>query len=458
MMTEPLIPTEPTALQARILKYRNHCNIFSSGARGTAKSTALCFDILAHVLDYGPLASVLVLRESWSGLQEIQQKLFMMARIAFGPSVSQNKAEGSLTFPNGARCDFSNVSDADSYAKHLGKSRSMLAADDFGNFPPGAVQYVNMLRSNLRVPGGKRTHIHMTANPHGRNHTHCLKNFVNQAPAWTPYREEGDGEWWIHAHSILGQNPHLDTEQYRRQLIAATKGNPALRAAWIDGDWNVQGAGLMFEMFDPTQHLGECPRTRVRYAVGIDFGTASPSVGILFAELQEYAAGHIPGDVFAVDMWDTCLTPEDYATGDGSPPVVLAEYTKELLDRNRAKRNTPVTVDDARGLMNDTVVGIFNESGLRAEKAKGKSRAGGWALMRQYLQGALDRDAGKGLWISPKCQHLIDTMQVAQRDDLRPDDISRHFKEDHALDAGVIGLKSLVQRPKTGSGRTIGMW
>ncbi|MEZ5897948.1 MAG: phage terminase large subunit [Hyphomicrobiaceae bacterium] len=451
------LPTSPSPFQARVLAYRRHCNIFNGGGRGSGKSVSLCFDVLDHCKELGPAASVLVLRESHAGLQELMFKLYQLAVLIFGTGVGMNKAAGTLQLPSGALVTFSNVGDADSYAKIQGRTFTMLAADELGNYPMQAIHFVSLIRSNLRPPKGIRPHIHVTANPFGRAHTFCLKQYVNRGAPWEPYRENGDGDWWVNCHSNLEDNPHIDQEQYRRQLQAATTNNPALNQAWEFGDWAAKGGGLMFDMFEPTIHVRKPPRARMRYIVGGDFGTASPSTAILLGELRDHASHFVPGDIFAIDMIDTCLTRDDYATGDGSPPPFIAAMIRDMLTRNSASLNTEVIFDDMRGTFSETVVGIFRDHGLNAYKPTNKDRTGTWALMRTRLQAAANGD-GRGLWISPKCGHLIDTIGIAPRDDLRPEDISRHFREDHAIDGCGYGLRELASGPRVSQGRVIGMW
>lgn len=133
---------------------------------------------------------------------------------------------------------------------------------------------------------------------------------------------------------------------------------------------------------------------------------------------------------------------------------------KSLLDTYGLRHSTDVLVDDMRSGIGgaETVVGILREQGLSgAEKVRDKNRVGGWARIRNYLDGAANGDS-KGLWISPKCGHLIDTMQTAMRDDLRPEDLSRHLKEDHALDALNYGVHSLATGHRSGNAAVVGAW
>jgi len=453
------LPVTATPFQSRVLQYRRHCNIFNGGGRGSGKSVSLMHDILDHCNTLGPVASVLVLRESWGGLMELQFKLFMLARIAFGPSVSQNKGAGTLSLPNGAMIHFRNVGDDDSFAAAQGKTYTMIAADEAGNYNLKGIQYFTLLRSNLRPPKGFRAHIHITANPMGRSHTYFLRNFVNRGAAWHPYLSD-EGEFWVNCYSNLQDNPHIDQDNYRKQLVAATAGNPALQQAWVSGDWHTKGGGLMFEMFDPRVHIKDPPPPHyLKLRIGVDWGTASPATATLLGELRSPLGTFIPGDLFAVDGCDTCLTPDNYSQGDGSPASVFAAMIKaRLLEPYNLPFSTEIVVDDARGLSDDTVVQIFHQQGLSgSEKVVGKDRVGTWTRIRNLLDGAIHGDS-HGLWFSPRCGALIDTIQVAPRDDLRPEDLSRHWNEDHHVDGLGYVVKAVGVGRKSTQSRVIGAY
>lgn len=451
------LPTEPSEFQSRVLSYRRHCNILNAGARGTGKSVSLVLDIIDHVNELKNAASVLLLRESWNGILEISEKLYATSRAAFGPSVTMNKGSGVIAYPNGGHVYFRNIGDSDSFAAMQGKTYTMIAGDEAGGYPPAAIQYLQLLRSNLRPPRGIRSHIHLTANPMGRAHTHFLRHHVNKAPPWVPYQI--DGIWWVNCHSEIGCNPYIDNEAYLREITAATAGNPALRAAWTTGSWMEKGGGLMFDIFEPRIHVRPPPHTtRMKFVVGSDWGTASPSVAILAGELLDPMQNYIPGDIFLIDEVDTCREPGNYADGDGTSAGTWAAMIKDLLERNGVSTQTEVIIDNARGLNKDeTVVNILREEGLNASPPRHKDRIGGWTSLRQKLASAEHGD-GKGLWISPRCPGLIATMETAIRDDLRPADLHRHLKEDHHLDAGRYAVAALGEGAKSSQSKVIGAW
>jgi len=441
----------PTTFQQAVLRFRSHCNILNAGGRGSGKTFSMLLHLLDHMRDHDVDARPLVLREQWSALQEIQIEMLDLCTAAFGHA-QRNKAEGTLTLPTGGVITFSNVADENSYARHQGRSYTGLFADEVGNYPPGAFRFLQRVRSNLRVPYGRRVDIHFTANPHGRAHTLLFRQYISTSPPWHPFQDEV-ADWWVWTTSDLSMNPHIDQEAYRRQLIASTGNDKALADAWIKGDWSVLG-GVMFDMFNPAAHIVVPPQADLRHRVGGDWGTAAPSTAILLGQLRD-DAGRLPaGSVIALAEVDTA-DPSDLSLGTGAPPQMLAEMIREMCAPFGVRRPRLV-IDDARGLQSETVIQLMRENGLSAYKPRRKDRVGQWALIRQLLSNAVTGD-GPGLYFTNRCPHLIETLPEAPRGTLRPEDVDPRWDRDHWLDALAYGLRDMWGN-RVRVGRTSGMY
>lgn len=444
----------PTHFQQAVLRFRSHCHIVNAGGRGSGKSFSMVLDLIDHCRDFGADARPLVTRESWSGLQQLSDDILDLARSAFG-NAQRNKGEGTITLPNGAVITLSQMADENSYSKHQGKSFSALYADEAGNYPPAAWAFLRRVRSNLRVAPGRRAHIHLTCNPHGRAHTVIYKEFITRAPPWHPFQDD-QGEWWVWTTSSLDDNPHIDRESYRRQLLASTGSDRALADAWLAGKWDVLG-GVMFDVFDPAVHIIRRPAVTASYRmiIGADWGTAAPATGILLGRLRE-PLGHLrQGDIIALDETDTA-DPADLSLGTGASVHTWAEQLREMMARN-GRRGVVVVTDDARGLNGDTVVRELVNCQISAHRPHRKDRVGTWTLIRSMLQAAADGSDRPALWITDRCPHLIDTLPEAPRGTLRPEDIDPKWPRDHWLDGLGYGLRELHQH-RVGHGRAIGLF
>jgi hypothetical protein len=423
----------------------------NAGGRGSGKSFSLVLDLLDHCRVFGSNASPLVVRESWSGLQQLSDEILELSISAFGQA-HRNKGAGTIELPNRAMVTLTNIGDEASYAKHQGKSYTGLYADEVGNYPPQAFAFLQRVRSNLRVPPGCRPAIHMTANPHGRAHTIIFRQFVSKAPPWHPFQDEA-GDWWVWTTSDLTDNPHIDQDAYRRQLIAACGSDAALADAWLKGSWNVLG-GVMFDVFDPAIHIIEPPNADYRWRCGGDWGTAAPATCILLGQLRDNAGTFRAGSIIAFAETDTA-EPSDLSLGIGTPPQAFAEMIRELCAKFDI-RHPHVVMDDARGLQSETVIQLLRENGISAHKPYKKDRVGQWNLVRQLLSNARTGD-GPGLYFTNRCPHLLETLPEAPRGTLRPEDIDPKWPRDHWLDALAYGVRDLWTN-KVGSGRTIGMY
>lgn len=444
----------PTQFQTAVLRFRGHCNILNAGGRGSGKSYSMLLDLLGHCNDFGESARPLVTRESHAGLLELQDTVYELCVAAFGPTVQRNKHDCTVTLPTGGTIVFTNVGDETSYAKHQGKSYTALYGDEVGNYPPQAFAFLRRIMSNLRVAPGRRTHIHWTANPHGRSHTVLFKEFISKAPPWHPFADSA-GNLWIWTTSDLTSNPHIDQISYTRNIRAACGSDEKLADAWLKGSWDVLG-GVMFDAFDPATHIIRTPPYYdARYYIGGDWGSAAPAVAVLIARLKQPVGRLRQGDYIALDECNTA-DPSDLSIGLGHPPNAFAEMIKEMLARNGLRqRQAPMVMDDARGLQGDTVCGLMRECGLNAQRPYRKDRIGTWNLIRQLLHNAKTGE-GQALWFTTNCRYLLETLPEAPRGTLRAEDIDPKWPKDHALDALGYGLQAM-QNTTVKCGRVTGM-
>ncbi len=441
----------PTDYQAATLAFRNHFATLAAGGRGSGKTFGMMLAIVDHARKYGPAAKILILREQWKSLLELQFELLQLCITVFSHA-QRNKTEGTIYCSNGATLVFSNVSDENSYARQQGANYTMLAADEVGNYPPQAWKFLQLVRSNLRGPVGLRPEIIFCANPFGRSHSTLFKNWVSQSPPWHPFVHK-DGTMWVWTESNLTENPHIDQELYKQQLIAATMGQPELAEAWITGKWSAGLSGMMFQVFDPSTHVIEKPQgVDWKWRCGGDWGTAAPAACILLGQCKHDARlsdGRVIkfGSIVAVEEVDTAADPDNLNIGNGAPPQMFAEMIKEMCARHGWDRPY-VIQDDARGLASETVIDLFRLNGIQASKPVQKDRVGQWSLLNQLLSNAVTGD-GPGFYITPQCPHLIETLPEAPRGTLRAEDIDPKWLYDHWIDATVYGLRDLWGRKAT---------
>lgn len=443
----------------------NHDITLHVGGRGSGKTTNALLSVVKHVHQYGPQASVLILRESHSGLIQLQLELFAMLIAAYGPQgVNMNKNAGTITCSNGAMVELQNMSDERSYVQIQGKSYTFLMADEAGQYTANGWKLMFTVMSNLRGPKGMHTPTLILGNPYGQSHGRIVKTFLKKRPFWESYTDE-DGLRIIHCTSTLFQNPHIDHDAYVRRIKKACNGDKEKEKAWIDGDFNLNISSFWGDVWNPEVHLlpdligADIQHLRPRWRIGADWGTASPSVALLGCELRrDLPVGERlfrSGSVLVMDETTTVADWDDLSVGNGATPQSWAEQIKFMAKiDNGLKACPPVCTDDARGLANDTVTSLMQQAGVPAYKPTGKDRQGNFALVRQLLNNAITGD-GRGLYVSPKCRYIVETLPDAPRNPNNINDLDPKWNEDHGVDALAYLVADLVLR-KARYGRTSG--
>lgn len=437
----------------------HHDIVVHVGGRGSGKTInaliAMCHWLLRH-----PGINVLVLRESHSGLLQMFSDLYQMLCFFFGEkAVSQNKNAGTITLANGTVIELRCMADERAYVQIQGKSYQFLLADEMGNYSKAGFDLTHTVLSNMRGPKGLHCPAIFLGNPYGKSHAAMHKQYLSKSPFWESYVNKA-GLRIIHCHSTLRQNPHIDHEAYVRRIKVACNGDEEREKAWIDGSWSLNLTSFFGHCWDPKHHLlpsgliaADLLKHRPTFRIGADWGTRSACAAHLGAKLRSDL--YLPdqdrwlrsGSVLLLGETHTLadITMQDLASGTGIAPAGWAEKIKHMAITEQGLRATPpVAQDDARGLQGDTVSSLMAQAGVPCHRPH-KDRRGGWALMTQYLSNAMTGD-GPGLYVSPSCEYLLETLPHAPANKHDPSDTDPKWDADHSLDACQYTLSFLVSR------------
>lgn len=443
-------------------QWSRHVDVtFVGGSRGSGKTTGLILTLVRIIQEQGAAARVFVGRESHAGCIQLGNELFLLLCLAFGQgNVTRNQNAGtiSIRFPEGiASVEIRPFSDTKQYASIQGKTYTVAAFDEAGNYAKAGWDLMWQIMSNMRGPEGMHLPVLVLANPFGTSHGRIVKTFLNKAPWWTPYEDE-NGLRYINCQVNLTDNPHIDQQAYIARLKRACAGNPEKERAWIYGEFGLNVSSFFGNQWNPDVHLlptdliaADLLQYRPILGGSGDWGTRSACAGFIGLKLRSdliiqdrhYSAGSIfvLGECHTLADRDM----EDLSTGTGIAPQGWAEIIRDLaINQQGLKAVPPFIQDNARGLANDTVTTLMAQAGVPCHSPS-KDRKGGWALITQLLDNATTGD-GPGLFVHPSCLYLLATLPDAPANPNDPSDLDPKWDADHAVDALSYLCTFLTQR------------
>jgi hypothetical protein len=93
-----------------------------------------------------------------------------------------------------------------------------------------------------------------TCNPGGPGHSWVKQRYIDPAPPFTPYSDDGGKSFRVFIPSRLEDNPALINNDPGYVDRIRKAGSPELVRAWLEGDWTV-ALGAFFPEFNPMLHV-----------------------------------------------------------------------------------------------------------------------------------------------------------------------------------------------------------
>jgi hypothetical protein len=458
-MTDPIAPTP---YQSRVLHVPETYDLALAGGRGGGKSYCAALLILRHCEAHQERARVLVVRRTHRSLEDFALILRSIFG-GYGRDAHYNAQAGTWRLPGGAYCELGQLTDASDYARYQGRSFSLIVVDEASQH--ASPELLDLLRSNLRAPKPTPTRFVLIANPGSVGQNWIAKRYVLARTPWAPFVEESSGRTFVTCPSLFTDNPHVDHREYSAQLSAACASDPALLAAWAEGNWlvargayfsDVLGPSVSFGPWDPQDFaaIRDEPRAqRVRYRwesedrwrlyLSHDYGSAAPSV--------TYVCAVSPGAQGPCGRWfprDSILLLDELATCEPGSTTRGLGWTTDRLAAAIRDLATPWgcppsgVADDAifsqHGSSSGSIADELSRCGVHFSAAGKGSRVSGWQLTRSLLANAGKVDT-PALYVSRACQYWWETIPVLPRDPRRPEDLDSRAP-DHAADATRYGV------------------
>lgn len=311
-----------------------------------------------------------------------------------------------------------------------------------------------------------------TTNPHGSGHNWIKRDWIDRAPPGVPFEEKATvydpriqaerevSRSKVHIFGSYKENPYLPAA-YVATLQAIV--DPNKRRAWLGGDWNATGGGMLEEFWVPSTHV--LPRFPVpkawKLVRSFDWGSSHPfSVGfwaIANGEEVKLPDGTsfcpVKGSLVRVgDLYGVVTTKDGmgrtvpaYGTNKGLG-LEAREVARRVLEEERKMKAEGWTTGAFRPGPADNQIYNVNEkeSGsiaklmesegvawIRSDKSPG-SRKNGLELIKCGLMNARTGE-GPGIYVMQNCGAFLATVPGLPRDEKDPDDWDT-TAEDHVAD------------------------
>lgn len=434
--------------QSRAMRVPEEFDLFLGGGRGGGKSFVMALLCLRHAEQYGDRARMLFIRRSYAGLRDFELTSREVFGMAYGTGYSYNAGEHLFRLPTGATLELGQLESHTCYQKYQGRSVTMLLTDEAGQY--AAPDLLDLLRSNLRAPKGIPVRMVVAANPGGPGHHWLANRYVFAGSPWEPFLEAKSGRQWVYAPSTFAENPFMDSNAYRQQLMSSCPEDDELLRAWLEGDWAIaRGAyfsSVIAENRNAVDNWEAVPKGWDVY-LAHDFGSTAPSVTYLVArspgETGPDGRFYPRDSLVLIDELATARR-GDYNKGLGWTVPTLAEEIKAMAKTWNVRPQG--VADDAifakTGSGAGSIADEFRHAGIYFLPAKKADRITGWQVMRRLLA-----DAGKpdvpGLYVARRCWYWWATVPTLARDTRRVEDVDSSGP-DHAADASRYGC--LYQR------------
>ena len=338
----------------------------------------------------------------------------------------------TIKFPAGGIIWTGHLKDENAYEKYQGWELQKILVEELTQIPRES-DYEKLISSCRSTVPGLAAQVLSTANPGGPGHVWVKARFHINKPyiPFKPFLVNPDDPLEQQFHRVFIQAKAANNPigckadpQYVSQLMSIK--DPKLRAAWIDGDWDVF-SGQFFDMWSDQVHVIKpfvIPQDWMRYR-GLDWGYAA------FAACPWIATDYSGNHYIYREYYKDRETPRNTARN------ILQMSTGEqinltLADPSIWAKNQYGSGEYDEQATSKSIAQVFDEEGLFCTKAN-NDRTSGWNVVRDMLY--WDINHRPKLFVFDTCPNIIRTMPGLVHDDNKVEDLESDGSEDHLADA-----------------------
>lgn len=411
-------------------------DVLYGGAAGGSKSTSLLMYAIRSCMQW-PGLQAFWFRRTFPELE--QSVIRMLRRYGYAKALGArwNASKHELRFTNESSLTFGHAKSVAEVTALQSAEINLLLIDERTTIPPDVIDqlYIRVRSGVLGVPC---LGIRSATNPGGIGHSRVKAEYVEATGYGEREIVDDAGRRRIFIQARVSDTPQLG-EEYRRNLRGIA--DPALRAAFLDGDWGVF-AGQAFRQWRYDRHVVEpmpLPATWRRYN-GLDWGYSAPWCVLWLAE-DEDGRVWVYRELYATQVGES----------DQAKQILAAESDGEHVGIRYADDAMWATRGEAKPISS-----VYAENGVYLTEAGKGGRIAGWQRVRSYLaegpacahHRSLGWDTCPRLHVFSQVENLIRTLPALPFASTgNPEDVDSSA-EDHAPDALRYALINLGGGPE----------
>lgn len=416
------IPT-PNEKQA-LFFVDKHKFIAYGGARAGGKSWAVRVKAILLALRW-PGILILIIRKSYPELRanHIAPMLRMLAGTGFSKYNETNK---EFAFANGSRILFRYCESEKDMGRYQGTECDVLFIDEATQLDENIFQ---MFCACLRGVNDFPKRVYLTCNPGGRGHAWVKRLFIDRN--FSEFENPND---YSFIPAFVDDNKALMRIQpdYRKQLEMLP---PKLRAAWLEGRWDVFEGQFFEEFRDNPAGYTEKINTHVIPAFSppahwprfrsFDFGYAKPFScgwwvvdpdGIIYRILELYGCTKTPDEGV---KWNVDRIFAEISKIENEHPYLAGHQIEGVADPAIFAENGGPSIAEQAAKH-----GVYFRPG-------DNKRIPGW--MQLHYRFAFNENGHPGMYIFENCKAFIRTIPTLIYSSTNPEDLDT-TQEDHVAD------------------------
>ncbi|MBU4459892.1 MAG: Terminase-like family protein [Verrucomicrobia bacterium] len=415
--------------------------IFFGGARGGGKTDTILGRQLYGAEKYGAWWNGLICRRKYKDLAKVRARLDELIKYGLpAVRVGGDNQPNDVRFANGAHIwllAFQNLSQADD---EQSKEYTEIGIDE-GPTIPYIAGLIEKLKGTMRSPHGVPTAMIIAGNPGGPGHAYIKSLFIDGHDPLMPWTDDA-GQSHVFIPSRVYDNTLLMENDPDYEVMLRSIRDPALRRAWLDGDWDVfpgQAFGIRRE-WHVLDDAPAVPATAPLYST-FDWGWGKPfswgwwwedNDGRLYRFAEWYGMGGAPNE--GLRMLD-----RDIAGGIKEREIELGIWGRAIrrLSGHDCFAERP---DYKTGDPTPATAETFAQYGIFLARAPVSRRM----RIQQFRERiAVDVDVNGDmvrrpmLVVYPNCHEFLRTIPALTMSEVDPEDVDTE-QEDHIYDEASL--------------------